>query len=193
MSDDTPETRTVAIGAAWVARCPAGSVLRITARSVVSLVAFNADDPTERFDQARTRVYNMRIWGGAGEQLFSKHNNPMLRIVADGLAPLARHDLQLGFDAAAHGTAGTADFSSRDVLGAALEPYGIAAAVIPAPFNLFLDVAIDTRTGALSQTDRRPSDPVTVELEAMMDLIVAAVAPPDPAAPEARSVEIAIG
>src|SRR5262245_57078572 len=86
----------IANNSGWAAAVGKGQVVRVTAASVVSLVCFNAHDLTEGFDQARTKVYNMRLWITAGEQLFSKLNNPMMTVIVDGFAGIGRHDLQLG-------------------------------------------------------------------------------------------------
>ena len=40
----------------------------------------------ERFDQARTKVYNMKLWITTGDVLYSKLNNPMMTIVEDQFA-----------------------------------------------------------------------------------------------------------
>ena len=72
-----------------------GQRLRIAGKSIVDFVAFNLDDLTERFDQARTKTNQVKIFITTGETLFSKRNNPMLTIVEDTFTE-GRHDLQKG-------------------------------------------------------------------------------------------------
>ena len=183
----------------WARALAKGEVLRITGMTGAAVVCFNAHDLKERFDQARTKVYNMRIWIGAGEQLFSKLNNPMMTIVADGFAADGRHDLQYGMTsrdvlarAAREGVpARWAHLKGKAVpehgclenLAAALAPWGIAAHEIPMPLNLFQHTEIDTASGAIRPLPLRPRKPVAVDLRAEMDLVVAVSACLDLEAP----------
>src|SRR5690606_33154551 len=124
--------------------------------TIVDLVAFNLHDTTERFDQARTKSNQAKIFLSTGDVLFSKRNRPMLTIVHDGF-PEGRHDLQKGacsrerFRLVAEGRAkrvfsGGADLNPRSAaempdhgcwenLSAALDGRGIADVDIPSPFN----------------------------------------------------------
>jgi uncharacterized protein YcgI (DUF1989 family) len=179
----------IATNTGWATELGKGKVLRVTAMTGVALVCFNARDLTERFDQARSKVYNMRIWIGAGEQLFSKLNNPMMTMVADGFAPEGRHDLQYGMTsrqvlavAAREGTPArwthlkgraVPDHGCNENLAAALAPWRIAAHDVPMPLNLFQHTEIDTATGEIRPLSLRPSRPVSVDLRAEMDLVVA--------------------
>src|SRR5512147_2823117 len=72
-----------------------GQRIRIAGRSIVDFVAFNLRDLTERFDQARTKTNQVKIFVSTGDLLYSKRNNPMLTIVEDTFAA-GRHDLQKG-------------------------------------------------------------------------------------------------
>ena len=54
---------------------------------------------------------------------------------------------------------------------------------IPSPLNLFQNMEIDQRTGAMKRTRVRPATPVDVEFVAEMDLVVAYSACPDLASP----------
>jgi uncharacterized protein YcgI (DUF1989 family) len=60
-----------------------GQRLRIAGKSIVDFVAFNLDDLTERFDQARTKTNQVKIFITTGDTLFSKRNNPMLTVVEE--------------------------------------------------------------------------------------------------------------
>src|SRR5512147_1851581 len=72
-----------------------GQRIRIAGRSIVDFVAFNLRDLAERFDQARTKTNQVKIFISTGDVLYSKRNNPMLTIVEDTFAA-GRHDLQKG-------------------------------------------------------------------------------------------------
>ena len=183
----------------WAGEVARGQVLRVMARTGVSLVAFNARDLTERFDQARTKVYNMRLWITTGERLFSKLDNPMMTVITDQFAGIGRHDLQYGMcsgpllarAAAAGEPQRYADLRGQAVpahgclenLATALAPWRIAAHQIPMPLNLFQPTLIDTATGAIRPLPVRPAKPIAVELRAEMDLVVALSACPDLEAP----------
>ncbi len=67
-----------------------GQRLRVAGRTVVDFVAFNLNDLRERFDQARTKTNQAKIFISIGDQLISKLNNPMLTIIEDtfSLLPL---------------------------------------------------------------------------------------------------------
>jgi hypothetical protein len=104
------ESRVVAknSGAAFEVR--KGQRLRIAGKSIVDFVAFNLHDLNERFDQARTKTNQVKIFISTGDVLYSKRNNPMLTIVEDTFKE-GRHDLQKGmcsrkrFEMVAQGTA----------------------------------------------------------------------------------------
>ena len=72
-----------------------GQRLRIAGKTIVDFVAFNLRDLAERFDQARTKTNQVKIFISTGDVLYSKRNNPMLTIVEDTFAE-GRHDLQKG-------------------------------------------------------------------------------------------------
>ncbi len=183
----------------WAAHMKTGQVLRLTAMTIIDFVAFNADDLAERFDQARTKVYNMKIFVTAGDKLFSKLNNPMMTMIVDGFKGTGSHDLQFGMCGRArhrlahaegrlgeylHGDAiRTPDHGCAENLTAALAPFGIPYNDIPSPLNLFQNMEIDPATGAMKRTQVRPAAPVDVEFLAGMDLLVAYSACPDLASP----------
>src|SRR5689334_11121578 len=72
-----------------------GQVLRVAGRTIVDFVAFNLHNVRERFDQARTKTNQVKLFLSTGDQLFSKDNNAMLTIVEDSFKA-GRHDLQKG-------------------------------------------------------------------------------------------------
>lgn len=150
----------------WYGEVGKGQIVRITGKSVIDLVAFKRADPTEFFDVARTRVYNLNIYPTRSHRLFSKHNNPMMRIVADGFAGTGHHDLQ-----SAHGC--------PDLMLSVLAPLKIASEDLPDPLGLFRHLAIERGSGRITHAPKAPAGPVSVDLEAEIDLIVALANCPD--------------
>jgi uncharacterized protein len=135
-----------------------GQRLRIAGKSIVDFVAFNLHDLNERFDQARTKTNQVKIFISTGDALFSKRNNPMLTIVEDTFTE-GRHDLQKGmcsrkrFEMVAQGTAKRVFAEGVDInpkkpeeipdhgcwenLSQALKPWNISPDDVPSPFNIF--------------------------------------------------------
>ena len=72
-----------------------GELLRIHAESIVDVVMFNHANLRERFDQARTKANQAKIFLTTGDVLYSKFNNVMMTIAEDTF--LGKHDLQYGF------------------------------------------------------------------------------------------------
>lgn len=148
-----------------------GQTVSLTSQSGVSLVAFNARDMSERFDQARTKVYNMKLWLDIGDKLFSKLNNPMLEVIEDGFRPHGRHDLQLG---PCSGDEVSQDLAAcHESLAQALAHWNIPAHSIPMALNAFQNCSVDVVSGAIAPAPVRLSTPVTLALKAEMDLVIA--------------------
>ena len=158
---------TVAPNAGWIAELEAGQVVRITAQSVIDFVAFDRADPSQWFDTARTRVYNLNIFPTEGHRLFSKANNPMMRVLADGFAGTGRHDLQSG-----HGC--------PDAMLEVLAPLAIRPEDLPDPLGLFRNFDIDQATGRITPAPTAPAAPASIDLEAEIDLVCALMNCPDP-------------
>lgn len=193
------ETAIVSPNTGWAGRIEKGHTLRLTAMTIIDFVAFNSDDLGERFDQARTKVYNMNIFLAAGDRVLSKLNNHMMTMTEDGFARLGTHDLQFGMCGRARhqlaeeegrlgeylqgSTIALPDHGCAENLTWALEPHGINYPDIPSPINLFQNMEIDRATGAMRRTQIRPASPVPVALRAEMDLLVAFSACPDLASP----------
>jgi len=106
-----------------------GQRLRVAGKSIVDFVAFNLNDLTERFDQARTKTNQAKIFISTGDTLFSKRNNPMLTIVADTFSE-GRHDLQKGMCSRRRFLM-VAEGSSRRIFAEGVDPNPKAAAEIP--------------------------------------------------------------
>jgi uncharacterized protein len=188
-----------------------GQRLRIAGKSVVDFVAFNSNDLAERFDQARTKSNQVKIFISKGDILYSKRNNPMMTIVEDSFTE-GRHDLQKGmcsrkrFEMVHQGQskrifAERVDINPKTAeelpdhgcwenLSGALAAWGIAPDDVPSPFNIFQCMRIDPETGIMYDTLTRPKDEAHVDFRAEMDLLVAASACPESGRGQAIRVEI---
>jgi len=188
-----------------------GQRIRVAGRSIVDFVAFNLRDLTERFDQARTKTNQVKIFISTGDVLYSKRNTPMMTIVADTFAE-GRHDLQKGmcsrkrFEMVAQGQSKRLFAEGVDInpktaeeipthgcwenLSAAVQPWNITPDDVPSPFNIFQCMRIDADTGVMYDTMVRPKDEAHVDFRAEMDLLVAASACPESGRGKAIRVEI---
>ena len=188
-----------------------GQRLRIAGKSIVDFVAFNLRDLTERFDQARTKTNQVKIFISTGDVLYSKRNNPMLTIIADTFME-GRHDLQKGmcsrkrFEMVAEGKSKRVFAEGVDInpkkneeipdhgcwenLSGAVEAWKIAPDDVPSPFNIFQCMRIDPDTGIMYDTMIRPKDEAHVDFRAEMDLLVAASACPESGRGQAIRVEV---
>ncbi len=177
-----------------------GQYIRVAGRSVVDFVAFNLHELTERFDQARTKTNQAKVFMSTGDQLLSKLNNPLLTIVADSFRE-GRHDLQKGmcsrkrFELVAAGLAQRNFIEGIDPnpkkledipthgcyenLSEALRPWSISPVDIPSPFNIFQTMRIDSETGAMFDTFVRPREEARVDFHAEMACLVAVSACPE--------------
>jgi uncharacterized protein YcgI (DUF1989 family) len=140
---------------------------------VADLLAFNRADTDEVISSGRTLDYVSRLFLTAGDPIYSNRSNILLRIVKD---TVGRHDFLLtpcsadtfriiyGDKAPHRGCFGN--------LAAALAPYGIIPDRIPVAFNIFMNVTVDSRTGALRVEPplSRAGDHVVFEAE--QDLII---------------------
>jgi uncharacterized protein YcgI (DUF1989 family) len=184
---------TVPYNTGWAAELKKGQVMRITATTTVDFVAFNLQNFKERFDQARTKVYNMKIFISTGDTLMGRPDQPMLTIVEDTFKE-GTHDLQKGMCSAIRYQRVKNEGLLRDYprevreipdhgcyenLSRVLDPYGIAPDDIPSPFNLNQTMKIDGITGKMAHTSIRPKAGSYVDMRAEMDLVVAISACPD--------------
>jgi uncharacterized protein YcgI (DUF1989 family) len=184
----------------WASKVKKGQRIRIAGRTVVDFVAFNLNDLKERFDQARTKTNQAKLFISTSDQLISKINNPMLTIVEDTFQE-GRHDLQKGmcsrkrFELVAKGLAKRVfaegidpnpktpeeipDHGCFENLTEALKPWNIAPEDIPSPFNIFQTMRIDPESGRMFDTLIRPKIEAHLDFRAEMDCLVALSACPE--------------
>lgn len=185
--------KTVPPNTGWAGDLKKSQLIRITGTTTVDFVAFDRHNLRERFDQARTKVYNTKIFISTGDKLMSKSNKHMMTIIEDKYVE-GTHDLQKGMCSAYRyqlfkqegrikeyylGDVEIPDHGCWENLSEALKPYGIAPEDIPSPFNLFQTMKIDGTTGRLEHTKIRPKLGTYIDLRAEMDLVVALSACPD--------------
>jgi len=190
-----------------------GQRIRISAESIVDFVPFNLDNLRERFDQARTKAHNGKIFISTGDKLYTKYANPMMTIVEDTYK--GHHDLQYGMcskraydgfyksikagDSVITETFGDwlsikkredlPDHGCWENIQDALRGYDIAPEDIPSPFNLFQSMKIVGPSGklvwALNENRPEPGKPAHVDLRAEMNCLIALSACPEASAKSA--------
>jgi len=178
----------------WVAEVRQGQVVRIAATTTVDFVAFDLHNLRERFDQARTKVYNMKLFVSTGDKLMGKTNQHLMTIMEDTWRG-GTHDLQKGTCSASRFQLAKREGKIREYYGrdwdvpdhgcwenlsGVLAPHGIPPEDIPSPFNLYQHMKIDGVTGRMEHTTVRPEPGTYVDLRAERDLLVAFSACPDP-------------
>jgi uncharacterized protein YcgI (DUF1989 family) len=172
-----------------------GQHLRVIGESIVDFVAFNRGNLKERFDQARTKVLQGKIFISIGDKLISKLGNPMFTIVEDKYRDQGTHDLQAG---ACRGMMYQREYESGlypevfqgvkredlpdrgcwENLSESLQPWRIQPEDIPSPFNIFQSMEIDGRSGRMRFLKTMAIPGTYLEMRAEMQCIVGVSACP---------------
>lgn len=162
-----------------------GQVFRVMAPeggTVGDFVAFNANNLKERFDQARTKANQSKIFVSKGDKLYSKFNNVMFTIIEDTYGV---HDLQYGMCSKWVFELEWAKKFCQNLgvevptrgcwenLTDALKPWHISKEDIPSPFNIFQTVRIDGQTGEMENLPPKVRPDDHIDLRAEMDCVVA--------------------
>lgn len=170
-----------------------GQHIRLIAESIVDFVAFNLDNLKERFEQGRTKSINGKIFISTGDKLVSKSSNIMLTIVDDTYkegthdlqySPCSRASYEAMYDAGLYPELLPAkrddlpDHGCSENLSEAVKPWKIAPEDIPNPFNIFMTMEIDSRTGKVNFSSVRPRPGTYLEMRADMNCLVALSACP---------------
>src|SRR5438094_4084493 len=178
----------------WAGKLKQDQVIRISATTTVDFVCLRRQNLRERFDQARTKVYNMKLFITTGDKLMGRNNQHMMTILADGFKE-GTHELQKGMCSGyrfqldkQEGRLGEyyprqiseiPDHGCYENLSKALAPFRIIPEDIPSPFNLNQHMKIDGVTRRMEHTQVRPQPGNYMELRTEMDLLVALNACPD--------------
>lgn len=142
-------------------------------QQVADLVAFSTADIHECMSSGRSIDYASKIWLSTGDILYSNRSKPMFTILED---TCGRHDFMLATCSNDTLSIGLGETESRlgclENLAKVLEKYGIGIDRIPTAFNVFMHVALNMETGAISvlQPLSKPGD--FVRLRAEIDLVV---------------------
>ena len=136
------------------------------------LTAFRAGDPTEWMSNGRSFDYAGKIYLSTGDVLYSNRSNPMLTIVSDDVG---RHDFL--YTACSNEMYriqyGTTDYHPNclDNLARELADQGVLPHLVPTPFNVFMNVAVDPDGRLVISPPRsRPGDAICLRAE--MDLAI---------------------
>lgn len=158
----------------------AGDELRVIdpmGQQVSDLTAFSRDDLAEYLSSGRSVDYASKLWLTIGDVLYSNRSRPMFTILED---TCGRHDFTLtpcskemfriiyGEEEGRPGCEGN--------LAAALAPWGIGRDRIPVAFNIFMNVAFDAATGAVTVLPPLSRAGDFIRLRAEMPLVVAMTA-----------------
>lgn len=153
-------------------------VFSIHGTQVVDFWAVAAADPMEVLSMEHTRSVTSRIAPRAGDTLVSNRRRPMLFFAEDTSPGI--HDTQLcACNRYLYEQLGCAAYhrNCEDNLQEALEQNGVSLPFTPAPFNLFMNVAVNAdRSITRREPEARPGD--YVRLRAEMDVIIAMSACP---------------
>ena len=175
-----------------------GQIIRVIGESTADFVVFNLRNVRERFDQARTKVDQGKIYVSAGDALISKLNNVMMTIVKNTYE--GAHDMEKGMCSASfyrkwgekifeiYGATWRKLGRQRGAaprhgcwenLGRALKPWKIRKEDIPSPLNVFQTMVINARTGSMRYAMLRPKPGTHMDLRAEMDCLVGISACPE--------------
>lgn len=173
-------------------------VMRITGQSTADFVVFNLNDVRERFDQARTKVDQGKIYVSTGDVLISKFNSVMMTIVKDTYQ--GTHDMEKGMCSASfyrkwgdkifkiYGGAWKKLGRKRGAapkhgcwenLAKALKPWKVRKEDVPSPLNIFQTMVINAKTGSMRYAMTRPKPGTHIDLRAEMDCLVGISACPE--------------
>jgi len=144
---------------------------------VSDLTAFAREDLAEYLSSGRSIDYASKLWLTTGDVLYSNRSRPMFTIVED---TCGRHDFTLTpcskemFERLYGERKGRPGCEGN--LAGALAPWGIGRDRIPVAFNVFMHVAFDPDSGAVSVLPPRSRPGDFIRLRAEMPLVVALTA-----------------
>ena len=174
------QLETLPAGTGTAIKLDEGARLRLVnthGSQVVDFWAFNAADSRECLSMHHTRGRDYRLTPRSGDTLVTLRRRPILAFEED-TSPGIHDTLIPCCDAVRYRELGMGEHANcADNLIQALQPHGIGLAVIPAPFNLFMNVAPGP-DGALVRAapESRPGDYVV--FRALMPCLVALSACP---------------
>ncbi len=146
------------------------TVIDSEGQQAADFVAVNANDINEKLSPVHTRQHLRSLFFKPGDELWSSHNRPMLKIVSD---TIGIHDANVP---ACDRTRFSIDFAVEghrncvDNLLEGMREFGVTYYSLPEPFNLFQNGPV-TADGKMEVTDpnSKPGDAIT--FEALCDLV----------------------
>lgn len=152
-------------------------VIDSAGEQVADLLAFSAADVREHLSSGRSIDYASKIFLTTGDALYSNRSQVMLRIIEDTvgrhdflLTPCSREMFRIIYRETEPHLGCQGNFEL------ALEPFGISPECIPVAFNIFMNVEVDSESGAIAVKTPRSRAGDYVKFVADMDLIVALTA-----------------
>lgn len=148
-------------------------VVNTTGTQVVDTWAFNADDLREAMSMEHSRVAMGRIAPRRGDTLVTNRRRPILTLVADSSGGV--HDtLFAACDRWRYELLGCTEYHDNctDNLTRALAELALAAAEVPAPLNLFMNIPV-LEDGRVEVRPPVAAPGSAVELRAEIDCVVA--------------------
>lgn len=146
-------------------------------QQVSDLTAFARDDLREYLSSGRSIDYASKLWLSTNDVLYSNRSRAMFTIIED---TCGRHDFTLTpcskrmFEVIYGEAVGRPGCEGN--LAAALAPYGIGVDRIPVAFNIFMNVTVDSDTGAIAVLPPLSKAGDFVRLRAEMPMVVALTA-----------------
>lgn len=148
-------------------------VVDMEGEQVSDLICFNQHDKREVLSSGRSLDYAGTIFLTTGHSLYSNRSNVMFEVIED---TVGRHDFLLSPCSAEMFRKLYDDNEPHrgcfGNLAVALSEFGIEADRIPVCFNIFMHVAVDPQSGAISVLPPKSKAGDFIVLEAMTDLIV---------------------
>jgi uncharacterized protein len=140
---------------------------------VADLVAFSRQDPGEVISSGRSLDYASKLYLSTGDRIYSNRSSVLLDIVED---TVGRHDFLLSPCSAEMFRIIYGEMKPHrgcfGNLAAALTPYGISPDAIPTAFNIFMNVPVDSATGAIRVEPPLSRAGDFIVFEARMDLLI---------------------
>ena len=174
-------------------------IIRVIGESTADFVVFNRRNVKERFDQARTKVDQGKLYVTQGDLLISKFNNVMMTIVEDTYR--GTHDMEKGMCSTSfykkwgdqifqiygdtwkklgRKKGAAPKHGCWENLARALKPHGVAKEDVPSPLNIFQTMVINAKTGSMRYAMIRPRPGGDhMDLRAEMDCLVGISACPE--------------
>lgn len=151
-------------------------IIDVEGEQVADLFCCSKDELDETLSSGHTTDYNGKLFLSKGDILYSSHSNPMFSIVADKVgnhimlyAPCSQEMFEKSYGVTEPHP------NCLDNLSTHLGGYGIQASQITIPFNIFMNIDINSE-GEITIGSPRSKAGDFIDLRAEMDLMVGVTA-----------------